>query len=102
MRETAESVLAVVIETIRTAVNEDWIEDFEIGPETRLSADLDLESIEFVKVAEALQARFAGQVDLIGWLSGKTPPELAGLDVGTLAAVIAGGSGVGAEFRSGE
>jgi len=81
------SLLAEVIETIRATVNEDWIADYEIGPETRLSEDLDLESIEFVKLAEALQARFAG-ADLIGWLSGKTLPELVGLDVGTLVAAL--------------
>jgi len=85
----SDAVLAVVIDTIRATVSEDWIEDYEIGPDTRLSDDLDLESIEVVKLVEALQTRFAG-ADLIGWLSGKTLPELMGLNVGMLAAALRG------------
>ena len=92
------SVLAEVIDTIRATVNEDWIADYEIGAETRLSEDLDLESIEFVKLAEALQTRFAG-ADLIGWLSGKTLPELVGLEVGMLVAVVQGEPDAGTADR---
>jgi len=85
-----EAILAEIIATIRTTINEDWIVDFEIGRETRFNEDLELESIEFVKIADALQARFGAKLDLVGWLTGKTIHELIGLSVGDLAAYIAG------------
>lgn len=102
MRAEAAEILAIVADTIREVVNEDWIQDHEIGPETRLREDLELESIEFVKLVEQLQARFAGRVDLIGWFAGKTLPELIGLDVGALVGAIADGYGAAAGGGDGD
>jgi len=81
-------ILAAVIETIRTTINEDWIEDFPIGPETRFHDDLELESIEFVKIADAMQARFGKDLDIAGFLSGRSIQELIDLSVGDLAGFI--------------
>lgn len=86
---TSDPVLAVVVETIRRTIDEDWIEDFDIGPQTRFSEDLEIESIEFVKVADALQVHFGSGIDLIGWLSGKSIHELIQLNVGDIASHIA-------------
>jgi acyl carrier protein len=85
-----DAILSIVIDKIRSTVNEDWIEDFEIGPETRFNDDLELESVEFVKIADALQAHFGTQLDIVGWLSGKSIQELIGLSVGDLTGFIAG------------
>lgn len=85
-----EDILAVVIGKIRGTINEDWIQDFEIDPQTRFNDDLELESIEFVKIADAIQAHFGTQLDIIGWLSGKSIQELIGLSVGDLTGFIAG------------
>ena len=85
-----DRVLAVVVGQIRSTVNEDWIEDFEIGPQTRFNDDLELESIEFVKIADAIQAHYGAQLDIIGWLSGKSIQQLIGLSVGDLTDFIAG------------
>jgi acyl carrier protein len=85
-----DDILAVVIDRIRSTINEDWIMDFEIGPETRFNDDLELESIEFVKVADSIQAHFGTQLDIVGWLSGKSIQELIGLSVGDLTGFIAG------------
>lgn len=86
---TSEHVLSIVVDTIRNTISEDWIEDFDIGPQTRFSDDLEIESIEFVKMADALQAHFGKGVDLIGWLSNKSIQDLIQLNVGDIADHIA-------------
>ncbi len=89
MSNSYDDVLAVVIKQIRTTVNEDWITDFDIGPETRFNDDLELESIEFVKIADAIQNHYGNQLGIIAWLSGKSIHELIGLSVGDLTGYIA-------------
>jgi acyl carrier protein len=89
MNDADPAILATVIATIRATVNEDWIEDFDIGPDTNFHDDLELESIEFVKIADALQARFGAKLDIAGWLSGRSIHELIKLNVGELADYIA-------------
>ena len=83
-----ESVLAVVIEKIRQTINEDWILEIEINAETRFNDDLEIESIEFIKIATAIQQHYGTHLDITGWLSGKTIHELIGLSVGDLTAYI--------------
>lgn len=90
MSHSYDQVLAVVTQQIRSTINEDWITDFEIGPETRFNDDLELESIEFVKIADAIQNHYGSQLAIIAWLSGKSIHELIGLSVGDLTGYIAG------------
>ncbi len=90
MSTTPEAILALVTDRIRSTVNEDWIQDFEIDAETRFNDDLELESIEFVKIADAIQAHYGNQLGIIAWLSGKSIHELIGLSVGDLVDYIAG------------
>lgn len=83
-----ESTLAVVIEYIRNTINEDWILEFEINAETRFNDDLEIESIEFIKIATAIQQHYGTHLDITGWLSGKTIHDLIGLSVGDLTDYI--------------
>lgn len=85
----SDYALSVIADTIRKTIGEDWIEDFEIGRQTRFTDDLEIESIEFVKMADALQAHFGEEVDIIGWLSSKSIHELIQLNVGDVADYIA-------------
>ena len=87
--QTYDDVVATVADTIRSTIDEDWIEEFEINPETRFSEDLEIESIEFVKIADALMTRFGDKVDIVGWLSGKSIHELINLNVGDIAGYVA-------------
>ncbi len=82
------NILDFVIATIRRTIDEDWMQDFEITRETRFNDDLELESIEFVKIADRLQAHYGARLDIAGWLSGKSVNELVGLSVGVLADYI--------------
>jgi acyl carrier protein len=89
MTANDDQILASLIQTIRLTVNEDWIEDFPITRETRFHDDLELESIEFVRIADAVQARFGKTIDIAGFLSGRSIQELIALCVGDLADFIA-------------
>ena len=90
MSSSYDDILQVVIAKIRATINEDWIQDFDIEADTRFNDDLELESIEFVKIADAIQAHFGTRLDIVGWLSGKSIQELIGLSVGDLAGFISG------------
>ncbi len=51
---------------------------------TSFNADLELESIEFVALAEVLQQHYGSTVDFVGWISAKELDEIIGLTVGQL------------------
>jgi acyl carrier protein len=76
-----EEVLRRVAALIREVVAEPWVEDVPIHLETSFSRDLELESIEFVALAERLQNEFGRQVDFTGWLADKELDEIIGLRV---------------------
>ncbi|HEY1101977.1 MAG TPA: acyl carrier protein [Burkholderiaceae bacterium] len=89
MNSQYDNTLATVVSTIRTAIDEDWIHDWDIHAETRLSSDLELDSIEFVKIADALQVHYGARINMVQWLSGKNMDELINMTVGDIAAFIA-------------
>jgi acyl carrier protein len=88
MSAAQSDILSVVIEKIRSTIAEDWIEDFDIDASTRFNSDLEIESIEFVRIADAIQRHYGTQLDIVGWLSGKNIHELIALTVGELASYI--------------
>ena len=55
---STEDVLNGVADAIRTVIGEDWILDEEIELTTSFADDLELESIEFVALAEELQKTY--------------------------------------------
>ncbi|HEY3803592.1 MAG TPA: phosphopantetheine-binding protein [Kofleriaceae bacterium] len=59
-----------------------------ITPATSFNADLELESIEFVALAEKLQQRFGSSVDFVGWISKKELDQIIALTVGELVEFI--------------
>jgi acyl carrier protein len=86
--KTREEVLATVARLIAEVVGEEWMEDRAITLETSFEKDLELESIEFVALAEKLQEHYGKGVDFVGWLSGKELDEIIGLTVGELVEFI--------------
>ncbi len=79
-----DETLAAVADIIREVIGEAWVDETPIGLETSFSDDLELESIEFVALAERLQERYGEGVDFVGWLSQKTLDDIIGLRVGEL------------------
>lgn len=80
--------LDTIIELIRQAVNEDWIEDFEITADTTFNNDLELESIELVVIAEKIQQHFGKSIDFNQWLGGLDFDEMISLNVGQLVTFV--------------
>lgn len=85
MGRSKAEVLEQLISIIRKAVAEDWIEDFEINEKTSFNDDLELESIEFVSIAEKIQAHYGQQVGFLEWLSNMKIEQIIDLTVGDLA-----------------
>ena len=82
-------ILARVSQAIRDVIGEDWIQDETIEMSTSFANDLELESIEFVALAERLQNEFGERVDFVAWLSTMELDAIIGLSVGDVVEFIA-------------
>ncbi|MFT3930908.1 MAG: hypothetical protein QM709_11515 [Spongiibacteraceae bacterium] len=80
-------ILQNVVAAIREAIAEDWVQDFEIDRDTSFNDDLEIESIEFVAIADSLQKKF-GDLQLIDWLSKRDINQLIALTVGDVLSFI--------------
>ena len=85
---SSETTFEVVSAMIREILGDDWDPDDTITPETSFNDDLQLESIEFVALAEKLQARYGDRVDFVTWLSAKELDELIAMRVGEVSDFI--------------
>jgi acyl carrier protein len=56
--------------------------------ETSFGEDLELESIEFVALAERIQNEYGQSVDFVGWLSDKELEAIIALKVGDVVDFI--------------
>lgn len=83
-----EEVLITVARLIREVVGEDWARDLAISMETSFAEHLELESIEFVALAERIQNEYGHSVDFVTWLSGKELDAIIGLKVGDVVDFI--------------
>jgi acyl carrier protein len=78
-------ITAILVDVI----GDEFLLDVEVTPDTTFSHDLELESIEFVAMAEKLQERYAGRVDFTAFLAGLEIDEILALSIGQLAGHIA-------------
>lgn len=85
---TNQNVLAGVRTAIEKVIGEDWVLDEEITGETSFADDLEMESIEFVALAEILQLAYGDQLDFVAWLSQKDLDQIIGLTVGDVVEFI--------------
>jgi acyl carrier protein len=86
--ETTETVLATVAGLVREVIDEDWANEVVITLDTAFAKDLELESIEFVALAERLREVYGPRVDLARWLGEMELEAIIGLEVGTLVEYI--------------
>ena len=85
---TSQTVLAELSGMVREVIGEAWAEDVPITLETSFGNDLELESIEFVALAERLQGRYGQDVDFAGWLAQKELGDIIGLRIGQVVDFI--------------
>jgi len=80
--------LETIAQFLREIIGEDWALDIDIADKTSFSRDLELESIEFVALAEKMQNHYGSRVDFVNWLSSKNINEVISLTVGELVEFI--------------
>ena len=75
-----------VLETLRVMltdiIGEDLLLDVDVEMDTSFDTDLQLESIEFVALAEKLVECYGERVDFVGWLAEMELDEIISLTVG--------------------
>jgi acyl carrier protein len=88
---STDAVLAEVVELLAEVVGADFLLDVEVTRDTAFTADLALESIEFVALAEGLRERYGARVDLAALMAGMDIDEIMGMTVGRLVDHVAAG-----------
>jgi acyl carrier protein len=88
MSSSHDQVLTSFANLLREIIGESWVNDLDINRETSFSTDLELESIEFVALAEKLQQQYGAKVDFANWLADKELDQIIGLTVGDVVDFI--------------
>ena len=77
-----------VFASIRDIVGEDYALGIELDMDTSFAEDLELESIEFVRLGEKLQEHYGEKVDLVAWFAEFDVDQIINLTVGELVDYI--------------
>jgi len=88
MSATRADVLSRLAALIREVIAEPWAEDVPITAETSFHHDLELESIEFVVLAERLGVEYGPTLDFAAWLAGMELDQILSLRVGEVVDFI--------------
>jgi acyl carrier protein len=88
MSASPDQVLTSFANLLREIIGESWVNDLDINRDTSFSTDLELESIEFVALAEKLQETYGSKVDFANWLADKELDQIIGLTVGDVVDFI--------------
>ena len=86
---TAATILATVERLLVEVAGDELTLAGPITLATSFNADLELESIEFVALAEKLQEHYGARIDFVGWISSKELDQIIALTVGELVEFIA-------------
>ena len=87
LRSDSEAVLEEVRKVLIEVIGEDYLLDVPITLETSFEADLELESVEFVALAERLQERYV-DINFVNWVADMQVEELMSLRIGQLVEFI--------------
>jgi acyl carrier protein len=61
----------------------------DIKPESRFFQDIEMDSIEIVRLAEKINSYYEGHVDFVTWMSKKSLKNIMGMSIGEVADFIA-------------
>lgn len=87
---TPEEILTDIRRMLTELIGMEYALGLDIGMETSFDTDLELESIEFVKLSTMLTDRYGYRVDFGAFLADKTLHEIIALKVGDVVNHIAG------------
>jgi len=85
---TNDEILRAVERALVAIAGDEILIAGPVSMTTSFNGDLELESIEFVALAEKLQEHFGERVDFVGWISGKELDQIIQLTVGELVEFI--------------
>ncbi len=86
---TPDQILAEVRLMLTEIIGAEYALGLDIGMDTSFDADLELESIEFVKLSVMLTERYGDRVDFVAFLATKELDEIIDMTVGHLVTHIA-------------
>lgn len=81
-------ILAEVTYMLAEIIGAEYALGLDIGMDSSFDADLELESIEFVKLATKLTERYGDRVDFVAFLAGKELNEIINMTVGEVVTYI--------------
>jgi acyl carrier protein len=86
---TPDQILAEVRAMLIKIIGAEYALSLDIGMETSFDADLELESIEFVKLAAMLTEHYGARIDFVTFLANKGLNEIIDMTVGEVVTYIA-------------
>jgi acyl carrier protein len=84
-----EQILTEVRAMLTEIIGAEYAVGLDIGMDTSFDNDLQLESIEFVKLATMLAERYGDQVDFVAFLAAKELDEIIEMTTGEVVTYIA-------------
>jgi acyl carrier protein len=84
-----DQILAEVRAMLTEIIGAEYALSLDIGMDTSFDADLELESIEFVKLSTMLAERYGDRVDFVAFLAAKELHEIIDMTVGEVVTYIA-------------
>jgi acyl carrier protein len=85
-----DQILTEVRAMLTEIIGAEYALSLDIGMDTSFDADLEVESIEFVKLATMLTERYGDRVDFVAFLAAKELDEIIEMTVGEVVTYIAG------------
>lgn len=84
-----DQILAQVRGILTEIIGAEYAPNLDIGMDTSLDADLELESIEFVKLATMLNELYGDRVNFVAFLATKEVGEIIEMTVGEVVIYVA-------------
>lgn len=88
-QDPIERTLAAVRTLLNEVLDPTGDGDPRVDLDTSFDVDLELESLEFVALAERLRTYFGAQIDFVEWLATLELDEIIALTVGDVVAFVA-------------
>jgi acyl carrier protein len=88
-RASEEAVLAYVRQHLGAVIGDPELLHTDITMDTTFGGDLELESIEFVALAERLRTEFGERVNFVAFLAKKHVDDMVSLTVGDVVRYVA-------------
>ncbi len=88
MTNRRSQTLATLTRLLKEVLADEWDDTFAVDMDTSFADDLELESIEFVALAELIQGEFGADIDFVTWLSDLEFDRIIALTVGDVVGFI--------------